>query len=267
MSIVGRFKEGTLKKGIFLAIVASFSSTLYAAQADPLTLSIKTITKISPVDLADPGLVALPADGSWIKAKACVWSLSSGQLLLPAQDENCPVAIRVEKERLWIGDSKIEIKKHKGLDSIISSPDGKKALLLYGSNDGGDFPTHNVELMDVGTGKVSKITKQPAAIAEFSPDSKFVVTDGAVRENNSSSTHLAFVDTKGSGVFGQILFRPSCTQVLGWSKDGKKVMTISYSSWLNPELAVKNVISVSMKQQKNPSKHTLSSVKKRSRSR
>lgn len=220
-----------------LAIVFNFT-LLFSQVASNLKVSVKDLKTYTPPNLLEnPDLKALPREEEWIKPPYYLWFVMNGKV---SKNTRFPTGCSVDVQNS--SDGSIQIKKGnhvfqitelKDLEEIVSSPDGSMVMLYY-TEVYGDVSRYSVWLVDLEKNKKEKITSNPVGLAEFSPDSKFIIMEG-----------LTLIDAKVDGKKRTSVFLGEFAypEVLGWSKDGRKLILVSYENWENPQYAKKYLIS------------------------
>ncbi len=209
----------------------------YSQPAKDMKVSVKELkTYTAPDVLENPDLKSLPSNEEWVQPAAYRWFVMNGT---PSKNPEFPAGCPVEVQKG--PDNSLQIKKDdrvfqknelQDLEQVVASPDGSMVMLYY-SEISGDVSRYTIWLVDLDKGKEAKITSEPVGLAEFSPDSKYIVLEGVDLIDAS-------VEKRTAISLGQFTY----PDVLGWSKDGSKLILLSYDNWEDPQYAIKYLISL-----------------------
>lgn len=219
---------------ILLLATVTLTVPLFSQVAKDLKVTVEEIQAFMEPDvLQNTQLKSLPAEEEWIQSPSYLWFVNKRGV---SKRGNFPAGCQTEIEKLPGGVLKIKNGPHvfekkvmDNLEEVLASPDGSMLMFLY-SEVFGDISRYTVWLLDLVTGKEDKITNDPVGFAEFSPNSKYIITEGL---------HLIDAKVNGNERTEISLGEFSYPELLGWSKDGRKLIFISYENWEGPKYAKK----------------------------
>ncbi|MBU1108488.1 MAG: hypothetical protein KKB51_17570 [Candidatus Riflebacteria bacterium] len=210
---------------------------VYSQQAKDLKIKLTELkTYLHPISNEtgeNPDLDSLPLKEEWIQTQNYLWSVIDKKVYEnPTLPQECPIQVQIGPDLLLsIKNGSSEFKKDnlENLEKIVASPDGSMVMLYY-AEVYGDISRHTIWLVDLRKAMEDRITDEPVGFAEFSPDSKYIVIEG-LSLIDATVEH----DRRTSISPGQF----SYPRILGWSKDCKKLVLLSYENWIHPEYAKK----------------------------